>query len=494
MGNVGHWATIEKFLIRNPAPAWVKGDDQYRVQAYDLYDAVYWAADDAFKIVMRGQEGDPVYVPSGRQVVDTAHRYMANGLRVVFDPEFGTEDQRANAAMFVKDFFAREEFFAKFSAAKLNGIKKGDWLWHIYADPNKSADRKVSIFELDPANYFPDDGGNVGSINRVIIAEPSLNDKGNTVINRLVYEKLDNGRIQVHEDICEAENWGQPGADMEEKVIRVTVEPWLLPEPIDTIPVYHIPNYYEPTFGWGSSEMRGIELLMRGINQSVTDEELALVLDGIGVYVTDAGAPLDENGEETSWVVAVGHVLELPEGKNFQRIQGVGSVTPYQDHLKYLHQQIRSTTGGNDITEGIADVQVAESGIALTLRMQPLLSRMAEKELIVTDRMKQVLFGLGRWFAAYERMEAFLDLRMLPEYEDKLPINRDKLFEQVVKMYTATPVPLISGKEARRILTEKGGFVFTDDDTLSADILKEQSEFQAQTADAIASRVNQGLT
>jgi hypothetical protein len=191
-------------------------------------------------------------------------------------------------------------------------------------------------------------------------------------------------------------------------------------------------------------------------------------LDGIGVYITDAGSPLDDEGEEIPWTVAVGHILELPEGKMFQRVQGVGSIQPYIDHVRYLHDMIDSTTGANDITRGRADVAVAESGIALSLRMGPVLARMVEKELIITDRLRQMFFDLRNWFIAYEGLNGVEDIRWFPTYTDKLPVNKDKVFEQVMTMLGAKP-PVISVMEARRILT-KVGYVFSEEATLTGEI------------------------
>ena len=489
--NTAHWATSEPFVKSENIPEWIQGEDRARIGTYDLYDAIFWAAPESFQIKMRGQEGDPIYVPSGRVVVETAHRFMAPGMQIIVDPNFGDEAQQAEAAALMQDFTDREEVYSKFSAAKLHGLRRGDWAWHIFADPDKTAGSRVSLFELNPSNYFPiyRDVDDVSSVVGAIIAQPATADNGDTVITRTIYEITDEGKVQVHEDVCKVDEWGQPRTDMKETVIDVTSEPQLLPDPINQIPIYHIPNMYDSEVGWGSSEMAGIELLMRGLNQGVTDEELALVLEGIGVYVTDAGAPLDpDTGEELPWTLAVGHVLELPSGHDFKRVQGVNTIQPYQEHLKYLESWIDATTGGNDITRGRADVAVAESGIALALRMGPILARMSEKELIVTSRFTQMLFDLRAWFTAFEGLQGLDAIRWRPTYADKLPVNKQEQFNNIITMSTTTPVPIISNAEARRMLTQLG-YTFSTEAELAAEVLSEQSEFQATTADAVASRV-----
>src|SRR3990170_705239 len=303
MPEVSHWSTLEKFINLALVPQWIQGEDQKRVGAYDMYEAIYWTAPESFQLVMRGQEGEPIFVPSGRQVVDTAHRFIAPGMSVIADPEFGDDTQRQEANLFLTDFARRELLYSKFSAAKLQGIMRGDWLFHLFADPLKDEGSRVSIFPLNPSNYFPEykDGDDITSIVAVHIAEPVTNDKGDTMVHKTVYRKDTEGgtpKIMVSEIICPPDEWGQPGTDMVETIDSVVAQEMILPDPITQIPVYHISNIYDPDFGWGSSEMRGIERLMRGINQAITDEELALVLEGLGLYTTDAGSPIDPDTKE----------------------------------------------------------------------------------------------------------------------------------------------------------------------------------------------------
>lgn len=484
-----HWSTIEPFLRETLAPQWVDGEDKMRVAAYDMYEAIFWTAPDAFQITLRGQEGQPLYVPSGRKVCETAHRYMAPGLSIITDPLFGTAPQRNEADAFFADFARRERFFSKFSSNKLNGIMRGDWVWHIFADPDRPDGKRVSIFPIHPGLYFPEyaDGDDVTQIVAVHLAEPTFDEGGNAAVNVLHYRKVSGtgGPSQITTETVQYPHneWGQPGTDMATTPIKVLAELAVLPDPIDMIPVYHIPNVYDPEFGWGSSEMRGIERLMRGINQAITDEELALVLEGLGVYTTDAGAPLDEDTEEElPWTIAPGRVIELPDGKQFNRVTGVSSIDPYMAHLNYLHSAIESVTGENDVTSGQADVSVAESGIAIALRMQPMFARILEKELVITDVHTQMLYDLRNWFTAFEDLD-FTEIRWMTRYAEKLPINKSQSFTQILQMYTAVP-PLISGVECRRMLTEIG-YDFTDDAVLAGQIQRDQQS----SADALGLRI-----
>lgn len=494
--NVSHWATLEGLVNTALQPTWVDGEDKTRLAAYDLYEAIYWTAPESFQLQMRGQEGQPIYIPSGRKIVDTAHRYMAPQMRLIEDPEFGSDSQRAEAKLFMTDFARREALYGKFSSAKLHGLMRGDWVWHIYADEEKPEGSRVSIFPIHPGTYFPEFfEGDVTSIVAVKLAESGITQDGKPAVNVLEYRKLNEAPgpspVEVSYTQYEPDAWAQPGTDMGTKVIRTLAPAETLPAPIDQIPVYHVPNVYDPDFFWGSSEMRGVERIMRGINQAITDEELALVLEGLGVYTTDAGAPIeDEEGEdvEVPWTVAPGRVIELPSGSNFNRVTGVGSVTPYLDHLKYLHQQMDETTGNNDVSAGRVDVQVAESGVALALRMGPLLSRMEDKDILVTDVHTQMLFDMRNWFTAYEPLN-FEEIRWVPKYGDKLPVNKKQVFDQVMAMYGATPVPVISSAEVRRML-KSIGWEFTSDDQLLPEITSDMT----QSADADAQRIIGGTT
>ena len=489
MPGASRWATVEPYLDTT-LYAHVFGEDRTRVQAYDLYDEVYWTSPDTFRLTMRDQEGDPIYVPAGRKVVETANRYLANGMEVVADAEFGTDAERRDATAFFIDFARRERLYSKFAANKRKGLIKGDWLWHVWADPERPEGMRVSIGALDPATYFPE-RNEAGDIVAVHLVEPTLDPEGKPLTRRLTYAKETGlggpSGILVSDATYDPEEWGQPDTDMPlgRRVQTFRMEESLPPE-ITAIPVYHVPNVFDADDPWGSSEMRGIERLMSAINQAITDEDLALVLEGIGFYATTAGAPIDEaTGEVKPWTIAVGRVVELPPGTDFKRVTGATSVTPYMEHLKYLHDRVDDATDTSDVSR--VDVAVAESGIALTLRMAPLLARMAEKEIVVTDVTVNLLYDLRTWFMAYEGLRGLEAVRWVPRYGPKLPVNREEVFEQVLRMATGEN-PLISGTEARRLLAGIGDD-FTDETTLVTQILQEQSDLASVRADAEAMRM-----
>lgn len=462
-------------------PAWINDPlEQQRIASYALYEAIYWSYPDTFKLLQRGSDSDPIYVPTGKQIVETINRYTAPGLVVAPDPLYGTPQEQLLATQVWNDFAARERFYSKFGSNKRYGIMRGDWLWHLYADPTKPEGSRISIFPLDPASYFPIyNPENVDEIIGCHIVEQVLSEDGKKVyIRRLTYRKATEmggpSPITVSDMTFETDEWGGPGLE-EGNPIVVTRAEETLPNPIDQLPVYLCQNFLEPGALYGSSEMRGLERLLAAVNQGITDEELSLVLDGLGVYVTNAGVPIDEvTGEEKPWSLGPGGVVELPVGENidFKRVSGTTNVTPFQDHLKFLLDQIDRSSGTPAVAQGRVDVQAAESGIALMLELAPILTRGEEKELIITDVHRNMLFDLRRWFQAYEggALGGLENVRWMPVYGPKVPPNPEKELDGALKLKEAK---VVSGRWVRRRLTQIG-FVFEADEVIEAEILAEQ--------------------
>jgi hypothetical protein len=192
-----------------------------------------------------------------------------------------------------------------------------------------------------------------------------------------------------------------------------------------------------------------VERLIGGLNQAISDEDLALALEGIGVYATDSGTPLDENDEPTSWNLGPGRVVELPDGKKFWRVTGNASLGPYQEHLKYLHEQIDGTFGHSAVAKGTVDVSVAESGIALLLQLGPLLARAEEREVMIRDIHNQMLYGLGKWYTAYEgtqfnslwssAVQGQSGSKWMLKFGPKIPLNMKEEFDKLTTLAAAKP-------------------------------------------------------
>ena len=478
--------------------------EQQRLAAYALYEAMYWNIPGTFAIRQRGSNADPIYVPAARQIVETFNRFLAPGLQVVVDPEFGTTQEQELAKQVWSDFSAREKFYSKFNTGKRYGLIRGDWAWHLYADPLKEAGSRVSAYQIDPGSLFPI--YNPVNIDEIIgwhIIETVLDDTGKALISRQTYlkETMMGGPSPIiySKALYETDDWGGPGMDEPKKVVRMEIPPTRLPDPIDALPIYVIPNFDEPGQIWGASELRGVERLIGGLNQSISDEDLALALEGIGVYATDAGTPLDENDEPTTWNLGPGRVVEVPSGKKFWRVTGNASLGPYQEHLKYLHEQIDATFGHSAVAKGTVDVAIAESGVALLLQLGPLLARADEREVIIRDVHQQLLYGLGKWYSAYEgsafnslwtsAVEGQSGTKWLLKFGPKLPPNAKEEFDKLMTLAQAKPaiVPMSYVRDRLR----KQGFEDMPDEATVLTAMQNEATTAAQTAlDPAADRLD----
>lgn len=496
-------AVLDQYSTAKPLlgslPQWIADEqERQRIASYALYEAIYWTVPQTFKLMSRGEEDNPIYIPAGRVIVETLHRYLAKSPTFVPNPAFGDTNQQTLATQVMADLAARERLYSRFNMNKRFGIIRGDWMFHLYADPNRPPGSKISVFAVDPASVFPIyNPDNIDEIIGYHIAEQFTDNDGKQYIRRLTYRKQTGqggpSPIDVTDELYKVDDWGGPGMAQDPKPERTVNPPQTLPSPIDSLPIYHIQNFQEPGTIWGSSEMRGLERLMAAVNQSISDEELSLAMDGLGVYATDAGTPMDEDsGEDVAWNLGPGRVVELPDGKTLERVSGVGAVNPYQDHLAYLHEQMDQTTGMADAAKGLVDVSVDVSGISLAIQMAPLFSRADEKEQVITDVLGNMLFDLGKWYVAYEGT-AFNSLieatRWMPVYQDRIPRNKAAEIDELMTLYGAVP-QLLSAEYVRSKLRALGYEDMPDETEMQAQILGETQRSAQITADATGARLD----
>lgn len=492
------YETVRPFL--GSLPKWIADEEeQQRIRSYEVYTDIYWNVPATFKLVARGTEDSPIYVPAGRSIVETINRYLCPGVTIISDPSFAGET--ANdlavelATQVMTDFVRRERFYTKFNTNKRFGLIRGDSMFFLHADPEREPGSKVSITAIDPGSIFPiyqeDDIDVV--IGYDIVTEYQEGDK--VVIRRQRYLKttLLSGPspISFTDELYEVEDWGGPGTDrFGGKVIRAMSSGVTLPPPIDFLPIYHFPNSVEPGRLWGSSEMRGLERIFAAVNQSISDEELSLALEGLGLYASDAGIPVDDQGEETTWGLGPGRVVNLPKGSTFERVTGVSSVAPYQEHLEYLHRQMDQATGLSDIAKGRVDVSVAESGVALALELAPLLAKAEEKDTITTDVMTNMLYDLAKWFVAYEG-GAFNSLiegqRWIPSYGPRVPRNEEKELAELTGLYQAG---LVSAAYVRSRMRSLGYEDMPEESVMANEIIEDKQVSASIQQDAFGARID----
>lgn len=462
-------------------PGWVTAEDAERIQAYLTYEKMYWNVDETFKLVLRGTEDKPIYLPSPRSIIEATNRFLAKGWNYLVDPNVGDLATQALVKQRFDALFRREEMYAKFGTQRRYGLIRGDACWHIIADPSKSVGSRVSIFELDPASYFPIPDPN--DLERVIgcyLVDQIDAGKVRYILRRHEYRKIE-GRIWTQLRFYEIGAWddrfgssqdirlAQPPGDLNEQQ-RALMQGFFLPPEITALPVYHIKNMRTPGSPFGSSELRGFERVFTALNQAISDEELALALDGLGVYVTTSGPPVKSDGKEDVWRIKPGAVLEIDDNATWNRVSGISSL-PGIEHMTFLMDRLNEASGTPAIAQGRVDVSIAESGISLYLQLSPLLAKNSDKEAEMLPVYDHMLFDLlNGWFVAYGELDTGIIADVVSVVQDPMPINRD---QRVTELLALVAAKVISADYARQKLKALG----YDDipDEIGADIAEETS-------------------
>lgn len=459
-------------------------EDQQRLQSYLAYENVYWDRSETLQVLARGGDTDEsVFVPNPRIIVETLNRYIGANPALDVDQATGTPASRLAAQQAFEALFARERFWSKYNSNKRFGLIRGDWVWHVLADPAKPQGSRLRILPVDPGSYFriedPEDPERLLGCHLV----EQFVEGDDTFIKRQTYRRVQDangnftGTVTTETAIFKPDEWFDPTKGPQ----RVLAQPMPLPAQITALPVYHVPNFEEPQNPWGSSELRGFERILAAINGSYTDEDIALALEGLGVYYTETNRrPVDpDTGEVVDWNIYPGRVLQ---GTKLERVQGIGSVQPYTDHIDRMVRALREATAAGDAAIGNVDVQTAESGVALALRMAPTMAKATEKDRIILDVHNQMLWDLRGWLQAYEGIN-LADVTVRLRLGDKLPSNKRAEVELVALMMSTSP-PLLSAGSARRYL-EARGFAGAFADNEAALVAAEQQEITAwATADA----------
>jgi hypothetical protein len=421
------YSTAKQLMSESDLGMWTPELDQERIASYLLYDRMYWSDKDTFIKLQRGEEEAPLYVPGAMQVVDNTAHFWMKGLTITSSTEQGQT--------LLDPFLKREMFLPKFMTGKHSGVCRGDFLLHVTADPGKPEGSRISVNTIDPAMYFPEyDDDDLERILAVNLVEHVLDENDPDPKLRIQrYSYTSDGadrRVQVEIFVAKPDKWYDRD---KRRVVRVEMNAKLLPLPIRTIPVYHWKNMDWQGDPFGSSELRGFERLLAGINQSASDEDLALALAGLGVFVTDSGTP--DSGQ---WEISPGHVVEVG-GRYFKRVEGLDSVDPFQAHLKYLHDQLNEA--GAVFRGSTIDATVAESGIALAIRFLPKAAKLEQRDLSGVGRLEQFWFDWKFWLQAYENTKWPSDSEILVKLGDKLPTNKSDLLNVWNNMVDRQAIP-----------------------------------------------------
>jgi len=450
----GQYSIIATYLT-GYAPSWLSSDtfNSARIASYSFYDALYWNDAGGFRMTIRGDEEFPVYVPSARRIINTFNRYVARKMSV--NVEGQTADQVNLAKQAFDVLFKRERFFSQFEHSKRMGLIKGDWVFGIFADPNKPDLARISIEDIDPARYFPivDPENNKITWGQSLVEQVHIGDKDYIKIQRWIkaihpehpnYNEetpVYDADIAYDDIVWQMESWDDP---TKRKTFQVNVALDVLPG-IKTLPLYHFANNKDPNNIYGTSDLKGLERIFLDINQTATDESVAIAMAGLGLYVSDS-SPVDEEGNATDWVLGPKRVVEVPRDGKFERISGIASVEPTQGHMDWLQSQAESVLGISDVALGQVDVTLAESGIALAIRMGPLLDAADQRDQEITDILTQMFHDLKLyWFPVYERINLGDDLTgavITPVFGQKLPTNIKEEYDRLAQLFLDGVIPV----------------------------------------------------
>ena len=480
--------------------------DARRIQVYDLYENLYLNSSQNLKITLRGDDQYPILVPSGRKIIETTNRFLGIGFDYLVEPT-GDTGTRTEVESYVKDWWKREQVGQKFASNKRWGLIRGDAVFYLYGDLAKDSGKRISIAEIDPRQLFLiEDEDNVGKLLGCHIVEEVQDfrekDKPNKKIaRRRTFRKQRDEATNVFTGIITTEltyweigKWDDRQDDFDPKNrVRNAVldeDEVELPEEISELPIYHWRN--APIFqnsSWGVSQLSGLETLFYSINQSLTDEDATIVFQGLGMYVTNAKPPLDPNtGEVTAWNVGPMQIIEIGADQKFERVTGITSVSPYQEHMNFINEKGLMEAAGTPATAiGRVDVATVASGIALKMELMPLLAANAEKELEFLTVLDQMLHDLGTmWLPAYEpelfgNFEAMADISIVSIFDDPMPVDRDAKIQETLLLRTSN---LILTTMAIAKLRELGWEYPQQDENgnpLSDDDLAEQLSAQAKS-------------
>ena len=481
--------------------------DKLRVQCYDLYENLYINSTWQLKITIRGDESHPLLMPSGRKLIEATNRFLGINVDYLVEGEGDAGTQQALDDWW-KAFFKREAFKTLFESNKRWGWVRGDSAFMLYANPNKEAGNRVCIAEVDPRQVFTIEDEEQNTIGyHVAERVKDWRDPNKQVCKRTTFRKeLDDtgqptGTITQEVTFWEIGKWDDRVLDSSEmeSVSGGPVEPETpLPPSITQLPIYKWRNMPPQNSSWGISQLAGLETLMYGINQSLTDEDATIVFQGLGMYMTTAAPPVDPNtGQVTDWNIGPMQIIEVGQDQTFQRVSGVTDMSPYQNHMDYISDKgLSEAAGVPALAIGRVDVTAVQSGIAMKMELMPLIAANAEKELEYVTILDQMFHDITTmWLPAYESetfgsIETMSQMSVVCVFDDPMPVDRNAEIQETLLLQTSN---LILTKMAIAKLRELGwkypttddqGNALTDDDIVA--LLTDQASSAATAMDPFA--------
>lgn len=434
------------------------GEDAARCAAYDLYENLYINANIDLRVNLRGDDQTALLVPSANKIIETTGRFLAKNPQFLVEPT-GDAGTSESLQLWWTDFWSREKLSTKLTTNKRWGLIRGDAILYIYSRPEKVSGKRLSIAEIDPRNVFEIESGQdamdiVGIHMIELVQDAREEDKPDKkVVQRRTFRRVfdENGEataVTSELRFFELGKWDDRSPKARDKQEEITEAPFAelieeeepLPAPITQLPLYKWRVRPMEQTTWGVSLLAGIETLLYGLNQSLSDEDATLVFQGLGMYVTNAPAPLDPNTQQvTDWNIGPKQIIEIGTDQKFERVTGVSDVSPIQAHMTFVDDKgISEGRGIPEIAIGRVDVAVAESGIALQLQLMPLIASNAEIELEMLSTYDQFFHDITTmWLPAYEtelfgNPDVMSQMSVVCVFDDPMPKNRDAEIQEAV--------------------------------------------------------------
>lgn len=464
------YATALPFIVGD-LPAWLDEYNAQRLAAYDLYDDLFDNVPDTNTAMLRGSDDKPVFIPTAKRLINTLARYVGRGWGYAVDPALGSESDQIAMKTAFGSLFARERIISQFTTGKKEWLRRGDWIWYVQGDLNKPQGKRITVRTIDPRLYFPlSSEEDVDRLTGARMVEELIADDGKTVLVKVqrwlkpihpdypgyVPDAILTGLEPIYYDSIEylEKDWDDPM----KREVASELNPGELLDGITTIPLYHVRNNVNSGDPYGESELKGMESIIAAINQAVSDEDLALAIAGLGQFVTDSGAPIDPATKQSvNWQLGPASVTEVGVGRKFERLAGITSITPVQEHISYLEQSVYGTVGVNDIALGKSSDSSTISGIALALKMSPLVDNATDKNIEINAVLSNMLYDLAsQWFPTYEQQtfgEAYV-------YSDCDGVSgflwdREAAFTELMTLFTDH---IVDTAYVHKILVEKFGY------------------------------------
>lgn len=463
-------------FVESAMPTWLNEYDSARLAAYKLYDDLYRNDPSDYKLILRGSEEMPIYLPTARRIVNVLNRYVGRNLGFTVE---NVESEEAAKAIIIQvgDLFERERIVSQFNSAKKQCIRMGDGCLYISANMEKPEGQRLKILAIDPATYFPISDENepdrvVGCslIERIVGADDKIFIKVQKYLkwSHPEHPSFNDPTASVQYECIKLEeaDWENP---LKRKVKEVVTPPMLLEPGITQLPVYHFKYNEEVGDPFGTSALQGLERIILGLNQTATDEDVAVAMAGLGMYHADS-TPVDADGKETNWVLGPNRVVETPVGGIFERINGISSLDASQKHIEFLLDNMDATLGISDVALGQVDTQLAESGVALAIRLGPLLDAAEEQNINMLSVLNQFYFDLKAWFSAYEGINLG-DASLMASFQSAIPKNKKEDSDRLQDLFVNG---IISKAFYRQELEKLYGYRFPDD--MDTQIAQEQAE------------------